>query len=284
MKRFLSRIIKDGSESKFDYVQSIEEKTYIEFKKSLKIIEEVDNSLDLFLILGNNYYEIVDFRNGYFKDFFNNMKEPLNVDKNEYTLLKIEINRLIINYLSSFRMLIDHYDRNINKRFGKTSREYLEFKALLKTAYEDNFEYRFIYKLRNFCQHCGIPVTDFFVDNEEIYSSIELCFNKTYLLNEYDSWSPILKEDLKKLEDKFPINGIVSKNFDIMRGISESVREIYKEICIKSLRKIDLLTNSYRGHNELVIVSEINSTKEKFTVTIDKFPFDKIDSILKGIC
>ncbi len=284
MKRFISRVIQNGDEPRFEYIKPIDENAYVSFKESMDIIHEVDNSVDLFLILGNNYHEIVDFHNGHFRDFFDNFKEPLQVESNEYTHLKIEVNRLILNYLSSFRMLIDHFDRIINKRFGKSSIKYSEFKNLLKTAYDEYFEYRFVYKLRNFCQHCGIPVTDFIIDNEDEFSSIELCFSKSYLLSEYDSWTEIIKEDFKILEEKFSVNEIVAKNFEIMKGISDDVRGIYKDIFITSLKKIDNLTNSIRGQDQIVIVSEVDSTDETFTITIDKFPFDKIDGILKGIC
>lgn len=284
MKRFISKINTNDFESEFERVQLINEETYINFKKHLRIIEEVDNSLDLFLILEQNYREIIELHNGHFKIFFDQTNNPLELNNNEYTFLKIEVNRIIINYLSSFRMLVDHYDRVLNKQFGKSSNEYKQFIKHLSETYDNYFEYRFVYKLRNFCQHCGLPVTEIIFEKNEIYRTIELCFNKTYLLNEYDSWSPILKEDFTLLEEKFPVNEIVERNFEIMRDISELVRNIYKDHYFEALEKIDDLSKPFRGETEIVIISEVDLTEENYSLQIDKFPFNQIDEVLYGFC
>lgn len=282
MRRFISEINTENFESEFEHIESINEENYSNFKNRLQIIEDVDNSFDLFLILKENYAEIVDLHNGHFKDFFDHLNNPLNLNDNEYTFLKIEVNRIIINYLSSYRMLIDHYDRVINKRFGKLSKEYMRYKELLSDSYDRHFEYRFIYKLRNFCQHCGLPVTELILEGNKIYRTIELCFNKSYLLDDYDSWSPKLKNDFEGLEEKFPVNEIIEMNFQIMESISEQVRFLYKERYIEALKEIDNLTRPLRRDKEIVIITEFDLSEENYEIRIEKFPFHQIDEVLYG--
>jgi len=163
MKRYLSMNLGNDNNPNYQFIKEIEEISYLKIKDQINIVNEVDDSIDLFLIHNYNFQKTVDFHNGDFRDFIENMTEPIKTDKNEYTHIKIEINRILLNYLSSFRMLIDHSERLIKKRFGKDSKDFLKFKKTLKNIYDNHFEYRFIYKLRNFCQHCGIPVTDLFI-------------------------------------------------------------------------------------------------------------------------
>jgi hypothetical protein len=281
MKRFLAMNLGNDNNPNYQFIKEIEESSYIEIKNQINIVNEADDSIDLFLIHKNNFGETVDFHNEHFRDFIENMTEPIKTDKNEYTFIKIEINRILLNYLSSFRMLIDHSERLIKKRFGKDSTEFLTLKETLKNAYDNHFEYRFIYKLRNFCQHCGIPVTDFIIDNTK--KSAEMCFNKQYLLNEYDSWGVEIKNDFLKLEPKFSVNEILLKNIEIMNNISKMIHSLYKGIFIDSLRRLHLITQKHRGKHELIILTELDTNDETHNITIQRFPFEKIDLFINGI-
>lgn len=283
-KRFLTRILTEKETSELDYIQEIDNDTFESIEKSIRIVDEVHNSMDLFLILRNNYFEIADFQETHAEKFIKNIKDPLNIAKEDYTRLKIEINRIVQNYLSSVRMFIDHCDANLNRRFGKESTEYLDFKKTLSEFYNNTFEYRFIYKLRNFCQHCGLPVSDFSIDNYQDFITLELNFNSEYLLNEYDSWKADLKKDLEQINGLFSVNQVMSNHFKKMELISKKIHSLYESIFLSSLKKLDLYTKEYRDEFELIIVTENNSTSESKNITITRFPFDIIDKFKNGIC
>ncbi|MDO6600253.1 hypothetical protein [Tenacibaculum sp. 1_MG-2023] len=283
-RRFLTKILTNKETTELDYIQEIDEDKYISIKKSIGIVDEVHNSMDLFLILQNNYNEIANFQETHIEKFIKNINEPLNIHKDDYTRLKIEINRVLQNYLSSVRMFVDHCDANLNRRFGKESAEYLNFKQTLSKFYDNNFEYRFIYKLRNFCQHCGLPVSDFSIDNYQDFITLELNFNSEYLLSEYDSWKADLKKDLIKINGMFSATKVISNHFKIMFLISQKIHSLYEKIFLGALTTLNFHTKEHRDEFELIIVTENNSTTESKNITITKFPFEIIDKFIKGIC
>jgi hypothetical protein len=283
-RRFLTKILTNKETTELDYIQEIDEDKYISIKKSIGIVDEVHNSMDLFLILQNNYNEIANFQENHIEKFIKNINEPLNINRDDYTRLKIEINRVVQNYLSSVRMFVDHCDANLNRRFRKESAEYLDFKKTLSKFYDNNFEYRFIYKLRNFCQHCGLPVSDFSIDNHQDFITLELNFNSEYLLSEYDSWKADLKKDLIKINGMFSATKVISNHFKIMFLISQKIHSLYEKIFLTALRTLDFHTKEHRDEFELIIVTENNSNTESKNITITKFPFEIIDKFINGIC
>lgn len=283
-RRFLTKILTKEETTELDYIQEIDEDKYISIKKSIGIVDEVHNSMDLFLILHNNYNEIANFQETHIEKFIKNIDKPLNIHKDDYTRLKIETNRVVQNYLSSVRMFVDHCDANLNRRFGKESAEYLDFKQTLSKFYDNNFEYRFVYKLRNFCQHCGLPVSDFSIDNHQDFITLELNFNSKYLLSEYDSWKADLKKDLIKINGMFSATKVISNHFKIMFLISKKIHSLYEKVFLSSLKTLNSYTREHRDEFELIIVTENNSTIESKNITKTKFPFEIIDKFINDIC
>ena len=66
-----------------------------------------------------------------------NMEDPIGGD------ILTELNRLLMNYLSSFRTMIDHYETHY-KRLDRQGSHWLKsFKSYTATIYESSFTYRF---------------------------------------------------------------------------------------------------------------------------------------------
>lgn len=136
---------------------------------------------------------------------------------------KLKINRALLNYLFSFRTYIDHLETFISREFGKDSQEMNDWIILKSKIYDDNFTYRFIYKLRNYAQHCGLPI-DVFEFSPSIVNndySVKICigFNPSNLLKVFDSWGNPLKGELQNidiinLEDIIKDFGLLLKEFD----------------------------------------------------------------------
>jgi len=88
-----------------------------------------------------------------------NSAEALHKDRQLRTSLSIEVNRRLVNYLSTMRLLLDHYEMRLKRRYGKRSAQVIDFEKETRSSFDGNFAYRFLYKLRNFAQHFGFPVT-----------------------------------------------------------------------------------------------------------------------------
>ncbi|MEO1720458.1 MAG: hypothetical protein AAFR23_09570, partial [Pseudomonadota bacterium] len=62
-----------------------------------------------------------------------------------------------MNIMSSFRSFLDHADTYLSRKFGVESDELAAWKSLQASEYDQTFAYRFVYKLRNYVQHVGMP-------------------------------------------------------------------------------------------------------------------------------
>ncbi len=66
--------------------------------------------------------------------------------------------RRVANLLSTVRLYIDHVKQDL-KRTGNCGEELTkEFELRLSGEYDDSFEFRLCEALRNYIQHCGIPI------------------------------------------------------------------------------------------------------------------------------
>lgn len=80
-------------------------------------------------------------------------------------------------------------------------------------AYDGNVSYRFLYKLRNYAQHCGVPihgiqfhsVPDKAGPNKPVHS-MEVSCSRNRLLSEYDGWGAQLKTEISQMAPNIEIN------------------------------------------------------------------------------
>jgi hypothetical protein len=69
-----------------------------------------------------------------------------------------EMNRLIVNYLTSMRLYLDHTEARLKRHYESTSGPLAAFKQQAASEFDTKPEYRLFYKLRNYVQHVGLPV------------------------------------------------------------------------------------------------------------------------------
>jgi hypothetical protein len=123
---------------------------------------------------------------------------------------KLNTNRLLLNYLFSFRTYIDHLETFVKRTYGKNSDQTKEFKAITNKLYFENFAYKFFYNLRNYAQHCGLPIDIFeiqsSISNDKYSVKIIIGFNVENLITKFDDWREPLKTQMKEYETLDLIN------------------------------------------------------------------------------
>lgn len=72
---------------------------------------------------------------------------------------QIELNALVINYISSGKTLIDSMQSCIKSHYSKDSAKYDAFSKFLSSIYDECFSYRLLTRLRDFAQHGHLPVS-----------------------------------------------------------------------------------------------------------------------------
>lgn len=71
----------------------------------------------------------------------------------------LEVNKYVLNILVSFKFFLDNAETYLKRKYGREADNVLEFKKLLSKHYDENFAYRFLSRLRNYCVHLGFPLT-----------------------------------------------------------------------------------------------------------------------------
>ncbi len=117
----------------------------------------------------------------------------------------------IVNWLTSFRLYLDYAETSLKRQFGGDSEQYMSFKQRTSDAYDNHVGYRFIYKFRNYVQHCGPPISSLSVsrpeeehDNPFIKQTVAFLLNRNDLLDSFD-WGAIVREDLLSMGQTFEL-------------------------------------------------------------------------------
>lgn len=141
----------------------------------------------------------------------------LYADKNreifDYREFYLTINRYFLNWLSSVRSFLDHNETRIKRKYGDDSQNWKTFQNSCSREYDSNFSYRFLYKLRNYTQHCGFPITQINfesipddTDSEKFAYTVWVGCNRDTLLTRFKEWKQPLKTEIPKLAPLIEIN------------------------------------------------------------------------------
>ncbi|MCT8335799.1 hypothetical protein NUH30_19085 [Leptospira sp. 85282-16] len=179
--------------------ETISNSERIELIKSLEYLENLE--VNIFLPASIIWYNIVEIinLNSWLKE--NATKEISFINLND-GVIKIEISRRICNFLSSFRSFLDVTSSYLSENNQTDLKD--EFKKCTNNLFDSNFNYRFLYKLRNYSQHFSFPIANIYFDNtDKDKIQFELTIERDKLLK-YDSWGKV-KSDLLAQKAEIPI-------------------------------------------------------------------------------
>lgn len=216
-------------------------------EKKLTVIDDV--SPELFELLDKNEKTLTHFlfSNNYYKMLKTNIEELLNyilkIENEENSNIFImdekimNINRLTINLLGIFFSYINHYENSLKNFKGKNSSQVKKFKEITSKYFDTYFEYRFLYKLRNYSIHCTIPIT-------HIHASIEdptrkYCISTKSLLENFSQWGAIVKSELEQIEE-INIKDLVQKSKSMFDKLHKELVLIDNFDIYTSINAIDI--------------------------------------------
>ncbi|MFE5851862.1 hypothetical protein ACFQ61_01360 [Streptomyces sp. NPDC056500] len=130
---------------------------------------------------------------------------------------KEEVDRLpalLDSFLSAFRAFVDHTCKWLSGRYGDAVLR--GFNANLSREYDSEFAYRFMYKLRNYSQHCGLPpvsgrVRRWIDSNGVKRQEVSVTFDAMELLSKYDGWGQPVKAELQRMGGQFSVAEIAAR-------------------------------------------------------------------------
>jgi len=193
--------------------------------KVLNDFIDLINDEKLFRVVELNYEELQSKISYY----TSKAKENQNTGLTDSDTIFIDVNRLLLNLLSTIRTFLDHKETTLKRKFGKESDEFLYFEKETNIAFDENFEYRFIYKLRNYAQHCGLPAgppetKSYMNAKSEVQNDFNIYFDRNKLLSDFD-WSIQVKKDLAKQPEKFNVLPIIDKVHELLNSINIKIND-----------------------------------------------------------
>lgn len=188
-----------------DLIRPIIANDMIQVKDAIKRIGDFGSYCGLYEICDKNYYSIVQYYASIVDGF------PANRPKTQEYMMNAlqEMNRLLMNYLSSFRTYIDHLLTRY-RRLQRQGCSHLEaFENIRKACHDGSFYYRFFWKLRNYVQHCGLPlghinIAESPASDGSIKIDVTIGFERDNLLSDYKDWGNV-KTDLRRQPDKMEL-------------------------------------------------------------------------------
>ncbi|MFC0878879.1 hypothetical protein ACE01N_19960 [Saccharicrinis sp. FJH2] len=180
----------------------------------------------------------------------------LDENPKELKFISRNANRLFLNFLSSGRTFLDHTETYLKRKYGKQSPEFIKFKNETTKLYDNSFEYRFMYKLRNYAQHCGLPINNitFSINNEiqeNVYNrkyNLNPTFIKQELLDSYEEWGTQLKNDFKQKPEEISVISVIKEYYKNIDELSQTLLAIEEDSLQTS---IDYLENFTKRFGEL---------------------------------
>jgi hypothetical protein len=172
----------DADEYCISDVRALSEEEYQAIRAAMGAIGQFGSSYSLYDMFEDNCQELVDL--------FEQAVEPTPRNQEDDYHLSMEMNRQLMNCLSGFRSFLDHYETRLKRKLSQADFEEI-WEQRTKLHFDTSFAYRFSYKLRNYVQHCGLPlsgVTQELVPTEGqgLVFRATLFFVRDELLRNYD--------------------------------------------------------------------------------------------------
>lgn len=270
-------------------VRPLEDIEYQKFVTASTKLFEFAKRQELFRLVDANYKEYKNVLNEYFKIHCENS----NIDGSYLEGMVFNINRLVLNFLSSFFPFLDQS----RKRLSKGKPEKLQnFDKSCSWCYDNYFSYRFLYKLRNYSQHVGLPIIGLETSSEmmnlnpfEVDHRLKTITLKKDLLK-FDKWGTV-KEEIPLLPEEIDLDPYIDEMMYCIEKINATLYE--KEEFIELLQHTAFLYTlvreaSIKGGIPCIFlqIEDINDTdelkihfSERRRLTIGRFPLNAMELI-----
>ena len=198
-------------------VRGVSPEVYGEYRSHRDVLASFSRDFELLKLVLDGHE---DFRQGLI-DAGGLMAGEVNIiNQNHLHMLTFKTSRLMLNLLGAVRTFLDHAQTSVSRRYGGASEQLAFFKSLTAFQFDNVFSYRFLYKLRNYTQHCGMPPVGYSVDIVPDDSlSMNLHFIRRCLLDEYKEWGSVVKKELESSEEPLSVLGLLNEHVNSVVGI-----------------------------------------------------------------
>jgi len=217
----------------------ISEESYVSYKEAryillncLAIEESYEILISSFLDLEKQILDATTVRmvRGYlgYSDFF---------------YVQLALNIRLVNLLTSSRLYVDQLPQHVRECIPHRDNAKELVESILKTEYDENYEYRFMDALRNSVQHCGLPVhwtssgaewTDLGKDGLSEDSMLEYYMEFAAIKSSLEKDGGFKKAVLNESPDKVDLKSTTRCYIESLSKAHNAVRELIQKSVQKS--------------------------------------------------
>lgn len=184
-----------------------------------------------------------------FNDLYNYIYSLKNEPSNNSSV-SYQANRHMMNYLAMARLFIDKVEENIKENFSTKSEEYSGFKQLTAKKYDNKFSYRFLWDLRNYTQHYGLPIHHFkrFIDEQD-RKHVMLFISPRELIKGSYNWKPKMLSELKSRQENINVLELIQEHIGSLEIIYQYNLDCYSHDIMKGIANYSEFRkeNDYNG-------------------------------------
>ncbi|MDD4871297.1 MAG: hypothetical protein PHR77_12120 [Kiritimatiellae bacterium] len=252
--------------TKIDKVRELSAQEIQLYETHKSTITEYDSQHRLINIVELNYTELKNFLTALENNTITFNDPRLNAD------------RLVMNYLSSFRSLTDHLESH---KISYQNR-WKEIEKLLHDLFDKYFSYRFMYKLRNYAQHYECPVATFSISKAQNRNEVRLFCDKKRLLNAgTDIWGSKIFTELEMLpKDEIDLSSIISEHVNVLDKIRQLLNHQMLPLLEEAINFINKLSDEARKLNPNgvpCIIVKWDETGNEINISFELMPRLKIE-------
>jgi hypothetical protein len=232
---------------KFDYIIGDVDITVEEFaiyKEALDRLLRLEYR-PTFRMVERNFRQLTNLHR-YYEKLFAQVKEKGRIDTEDAGFSLVGET---MNWLTAVRLFLDQ-ETEYKRRHGRQSSQVERFESARRAAYDNSLGYRFTYKLRNYAQHCGLPLSSVQLrlpkHGESGVQRIEFHLKRDDLLRDYDEWGPV-KKDLKAMAPAFTLLPLVADAMEALRTLAQEVLRIDIEYALEGVPTIRDALNRLEG-------------------------------------
>lgn len=213
------------SQSKYDAIIKarllLSEALYIEEKFDLLIENYLE--YEQFTLKASSEYMLFPHQNN---PWFHNKKNTFN--------------RLLINFLATCRLFLDHVPHHFTNIFGKDTFFKKNIKPFISEQYDSYLGYRLFEEMRNYMQHRSYPITNISLQNKTHNSGDQRELSTTFTAHiipkelDEDNFKKSVLNDLKIIGDKIDLKPFMRQYVTSLGRINNKIREELREELLKS--------------------------------------------------
>lgn len=137
-----------------------------------------------------------------------------------------------INWLNATRLFLEHEQTWLTRHYGKESPELALFNGARAAAFDGSFAYRFLYELRNYTTHCGLPLSQVSLEKPSpddeakgLSQRIVFSLDRDDLLSRFD-WGKHVTPGLRTLPVTFELLPLIHEAMPHFDAIMETITRI----------------------------------------------------------